>query len=101
MIRRPPRSTLFPYTTLFRSAAVVGMCGGVFGRAIALRGMEPPSRTGLAALFAPLLVLAEPRATAPLHEVRSVVEVAAPPAVVWRHVVAFPALPPEIGRAHV
>src|SRR3712207_7230091 len=24
MIRRPPRSTLFPYTTLFRSAAVVG-----------------------------------------------------------------------------
>src|SRR5262245_64631154 len=24
MIRRPPRSTLFPYTTLFRSAAIVG-----------------------------------------------------------------------------
>src|SRR2546429_7076986 len=24
MIRRPPRSTLFPYTTLFRSALVVG-----------------------------------------------------------------------------
>src|SRR2546422_2343849 len=24
MIRRPPRSTLFPYTTLFRSHAVVG-----------------------------------------------------------------------------
>src|SRR3712207_7124208 len=24
MIRRPPRSTLFPYTTLFRSQAVVG-----------------------------------------------------------------------------
>src|SRR5689334_24731267 len=23
MIRRPPRSTLFPYTTLFRSAAVI------------------------------------------------------------------------------
>src|SRR5436190_13435484 len=27
MIRRPPRSTLFPYTTLFRSAAVRGRCG--------------------------------------------------------------------------
>src|SRR2546430_12662995 len=29
MIRRPPRSTLFPYTTLFRSAAVhhVGVVG--------------------------------------------------------------------------
>src|SRR2546425_3734751 len=25
MIRRPPRSTLFPYTTLFRSAGMVGM----------------------------------------------------------------------------
>src|SRR2546427_5690353 len=24
MIRRPPRSTLFPYTTLFRSVGVVG-----------------------------------------------------------------------------
>src|SRR3712207_7165957 len=27
MIRRPPRSTLFPYTTLFRSAAVVELDG--------------------------------------------------------------------------
>src|SRR5256885_12360376 len=26
MIRRPPRSTLFPYTTLFRSARVVVRC---------------------------------------------------------------------------
>src|SRR5256885_12935835 len=25
MIRRPPRSTLFPYTTLFRSGALVGV----------------------------------------------------------------------------
>src|SRR3712207_6981363 len=25
MIRRPPRSTLFPYTTLFRSAHVAGL----------------------------------------------------------------------------
>src|SRR3712207_8343233 len=25
MIRRPPRSTLFPYTTLFRSAGPVGL----------------------------------------------------------------------------
>src|SRR2546429_5914051 len=30
MIRRPPRSTLFPYTTLFRSpAAAIGL-GGIF-----------------------------------------------------------------------
>src|SRR3712207_7001411 len=29
MIRRPPRSTLFPYTTLFRSLAVCSSKGGV------------------------------------------------------------------------
>src|SRR5256885_10047092 len=28
MIRRPPRSTLFPYTTLFRSVEVEGAVGG-------------------------------------------------------------------------
>src|SRR2546428_4160599 len=27
MIRRPPRSTLFPYTTLFRSPALLGATG--------------------------------------------------------------------------
>src|SRR2546422_5254256 len=27
MIRRPPRSTLFPYTTLFRSGRIIGMDG--------------------------------------------------------------------------
>src|SRR2546425_6758823 len=26
MIRRPPRSTLFPYTTLFRSSSSTGSC---------------------------------------------------------------------------
>src|SRR3712207_6981542 len=29
MIRRPPRSTLFPYTTLFRSWALVGLVMGL------------------------------------------------------------------------
>src|SRR5256885_5250936 len=29
MIRRPPRSTLFPYTTLFRSEVVAPLVGGV------------------------------------------------------------------------
>src|SRR5438309_12031117 len=28
MIRRPPRSTLFPYTTLFRSLEEIGKCCG-------------------------------------------------------------------------
>src|SRR3712207_7006742 len=47
MIRRPPRSTLFPYTTLFRSAASgrgpgpgprLGRCGG------RQRPRQPPQR---------------------------------------------------------
>src|SRR5258708_22150220 len=36
MIRRPPRSTLFPYTTLFRSAG-----GNVDGRRLAHRLIGP------------------------------------------------------------
>src|SRR2546422_1648107 len=32
MIRRPPRSTLFPYTTLFRSAAGHGLFGITLAR---------------------------------------------------------------------
>src|SRR3712207_8346049 len=38
MIRRPPRSTLFPYTTLFRSRAARE--AGV-GRLVYLGGLEP------------------------------------------------------------
>src|SRR5256886_8992926 len=30
MIRRPPRSTLFPYTTLFRSVSAEGFAGHAF-----------------------------------------------------------------------
>src|SRR3712207_7053486 len=32
MIRRPPRSTLFPYTTLFRSAVVLRIRNAVYRR---------------------------------------------------------------------
>src|SRR2546427_2877638 len=35
MIRRPPRSTLFPYTTLFRSNGV----GHIAHRALAMQGL--------------------------------------------------------------
>src|SRR2546422_10995638 len=43
MIRRPPRSTLFPYTTLFRS-----VLGGVFNMArLTTRCAEVPTDTSL------------------------------------------------------
>src|SRR2546426_8468536 len=51
MIRRPPRSTLFPYTTLFRSyrsprpSAPPRDCAGLRIRALALPTAEPVSRS--------------------------------------------------------
>src|SRR5258707_11725611 len=36
MIRRPPRSTLFPYTTLFRSTILLTLGIGVFAAHVAL-----------------------------------------------------------------
>src|SRR5256885_12189453 len=38
MIRRPPRSTLFPYTTLFRSSAIVGSLRAWFLRCLSSLG---------------------------------------------------------------
>src|SRR3712207_7079070 len=43
MIRRPPRSTLFPYTTLFRSTA-----GGARGAATTARSPRRPSPSSAA-----------------------------------------------------
>src|SRR2546427_7596648 len=46
MIRRPPRSTLFPYTTLFRSAAALGIDAIRFALAALLgaRGASHPEK---------------------------------------------------------
>src|SRR3712207_7056009 len=38
MIRRPPRSTLFPYTTLFRSAAPILLVALRFAQGLGLGG---------------------------------------------------------------
>src|SRR5947199_4479340 len=41
-LRRPPRSTLFPYTTLFRSAAVVALwrtTAALFGERVGAAGL--------------------------------------------------------------
>src|SRR5256885_10762924 len=45
MIRRPPRSTLFPYTTLFRSRTAGGLREPVGRlRPVPLRAVKPPQR---------------------------------------------------------
>src|SRR3712207_7320274 len=49
MIRRPPRSTLFPYTTLFRSEAGASASGAALIRAIIYLTPQTP---GVVALYA-------------------------------------------------
>src|SRR2546427_8934065 len=48
MIRRPPRSTLFPYTTLFRSRAPAAAARAPGRRAAAGRAFPAPGRRHLA-----------------------------------------------------
>src|SRR3712207_9529433 len=50
MIRRPPRSTLFPYTTLFRSGGPVGDAG-LTGRKIIVDTYGGMARYGGGAFF--------------------------------------------------
>src|SRR3712207_7736775 len=77
MIRRPPRSTLFPYTTLFRSCddampwyveAILGLgawlaglllCGSIAGLLAVTLGLDEP--------FLPLLVLRSEEHTSELQ----------------------------------
>src|SRR5258708_29439636 len=45
MIRRPPRSTLFPYTTLFRSAGRPRPCPTPAGAGTAARARRPDRKS--------------------------------------------------------
>src|SRR3712207_7571740 len=48
MIRRPPRSTLFPYTTLFRSISVAAELAGMHPQTLRIyesRGLITPKRS--------------------------------------------------------
>src|SRR3712207_9349011 len=47
MIRRPPRSTLFPYTTLFRSAVKVGIGPGSICTTRVVAGVGVPQLTAV------------------------------------------------------
>src|SRR3712207_8004540 len=63
MIRRPPRSTLFPYTTLFRSPSAEG--ARLIGANTRIEGWHDPAR--LAQIFDQALTVAS---QAPVLEVR-------------------------------
>jgi len=49
MIRRPPRSTLFPYTTLFRSGTIVAWCSAY------IPALESPNAITKPALYYPAI----------------------------------------------
>src|SRR5256885_10946568 len=51
MIRRPPRSTLFPYTTLFRSQAGVKAGAGLQFQNVFVLVERPNSRKGAIEVF--------------------------------------------------
>src|SRR5256885_11596875 len=53
MIRRPPRSTLFPYTTLFRSLAQVGADAPVDGVVLRVARERADDRPARGARLAP------------------------------------------------
>src|SRR3712207_8433134 len=66
MMRRPPRSTLFPYTTLFRSEVSIGTCGrtagccwgrrwGQSGRSRAVRSVVEPGEVAVVIASAPMV----------------------------------------------
>src|SRR3712207_8403575 len=64
MIRRPPRSTLFPYTTLFRSIlATIGLgiigsfVGNLLGGLISGRGFELGTAGWIGSIIGAIIVL--------------------------------------------
>jgi len=72
----------------------LALMGALLGRAIALRGTGRAPGLALALLPLPFVPGLEAKMAVPAPmEVVSTVEVAAPPDVVWRHVVSFSALP--------
>src|SRR2546426_9237854 len=82
MIRRPPRSTLFPYTTLFRSQVGDALQGGVVvergaqgGARLCEEGGAPLRRLGLGArvllLHEPGALVLDPRSEEHTSELQS------------------------------
>src|SRR5688572_32259760 len=63
MIRRPPRSTLFPYTTLFRSCAGPQEVAEEAIAGLALEAARRPSSRGAAVLVIPEAELLDRKST--------------------------------------
>lgn len=71
------------------------LLGAYVGRAIALRDAHSPTHAVLAlVLLPPASPFLDRTGTPLLHEVRSAIEIDAPPEVVWERVITFPELSP-------
>jgi uncharacterized membrane protein YhaH (DUF805 family) len=77
----------------FPLAFGVSLLGALAGRAIALRDSRGPTHALFAIALLPASELLPIRTPSPLREVRSAVEIDAPPEAVWDRVIAFPPLP--------
>lgn len=74
--------------------AGIGAMGAVLGRRIALRDHGPAAHALLGVALLPAAAAAGAhRPASALREVRSAIVVDAPPAAVWRRIIAFPPLP--------
>src|SRR2546426_8538977 len=71
MIRRPPRSTLFPYTTLFRSLKGVGSCSSATRKVSSKVGPMLPARPTRRPARSISLAVSEVVVVLPLVPVRS------------------------------
>jgi len=75
-------------------ALLLALGGAAFGYALARYAGPRPREAALSVALLPLLVLVEARvAPTPIYEVISAIEIDAPPAVVWEHVIGFSDLP--------
>ena len=77
----------------------LALAGAALGRAVALRRQQPLVAMTVLVLALPALLGASAvpgGSPLPIHEVVSAIDVAAPPAVVWRNVIGFGELPPPV-----
>src|SRR2546427_904174 len=100
MIRRPPRSTLFPYTTLFRSGPSVPR----HSPPLTTQSFAPPAAAtdGTASSFTRIVKDLPASSAAPVPLPLDDDSLKLPPAAeLPRHLQAPRLAYPEIGRAHV
>ena len=79
----------------FPIAAVIAVLGAAIGRAIAVQTRTPMAHTAAMMLVLPGVAGAEAQVgPLPLHEVRTAIEIEAPPEAVWPNVIGFSELDP-------